>query len=1759
MSVQTVANRWAEHGITQSGIKPILNTAFEDLTVTGGPGYCNEDTSKTSKLPGQSASQDTLDKNPYGPTNCNQYATLIKPGVNPLTLRGYSNGDVDYPVSDDPVCLESCDYMSGAGPIRGICSAQCIRSTTFCGLGSTCNNSAPGGLADWMGRPKDGGNGDMTWGSAINNQLSGGKLNDNGYLNPIRLMSEDFMKNGFITQGCECQDGTSRIDGGTFYNWNQAGGGPYTLNTDAGVSSEVWNGQGSCTTWQNNNSADIRKSTCGLDIQKFAQTCKWCKSAVLTKPGVQPDQTYPPHIIVDNRDIFGVGTVSTNPTSCGFKTDENGKYTIDKGDCLGYGANGQPRVSCQHPVIDSYDCPVTTSAKQKIGLFCNVPAGSRLTGDSCAFVQPGDLNYMSVVSGNQTNNYWVSYTNGPSFSVTLSGSLSISRIGNGGDSTGDYTGVITGGRHIAITFPDGMFGSTLMTNLKANSAFNAEIDVTISYAAGVSLSNPQSSIPPPISSIFNTAIPNSNKSTGLGNITYLLRYSSDYPGYTGSYADGNIQIKYANGSLGMSVTGNWSRSSLSDQSLNVITITFPNNYDGPSLVNYINQQFQASSNTRLHNLLATGGSGPQKSYNDTYYYGFGQGGDPKNGGTWYPGNCNVRLNGTIFQGPWTPSTQNTEAPWIGMQGIKCDYAPNKGYCQPLFYDPDSTGDCQICDSDLWDWIPGGWEAVVDSSSNLHNLALTAYIPKFQNLKANDAHTCDQSNGGLGSTTLSVPYCGKDNGNNRCTAVCGQNCVKMTWDTALSGNATVVDRLIPETGGINNTTMPGDSCPDMLCERNPVLTLRGTSSQENIKLVTNWMDGIFDLTTLHGRETNIENPIVPDLRAYGQPDELAKRTIKAMRCCLGVGPGFKSSDGGPNGTPKTGAEKDPYGGLEMWDLHDCPPGVMCPSSDTCKSLFKSVLDGSNEHVDFSLEDFGSSSYPNGFSLDSNTTSNTSESVLLKAGYYAKAYCEMMSGGSQKNLSTSMGLDDEINTLCRKAMYNYCATPVKVDVINDTNYWNAPVGATGPPSDNAKYSKTEYELPLKIFTQGCNLWFKNQLQNVMPSDYGTRDMLLGSACQQLQVDRWYNPVGPDQSPLLQAFVTKDGKIKDKSGYTFDLSYVGSASATSGNGSIPSLLANTCNCFLQGSKCQSNGSSNCSYQYCGAGLNTEVKIDFGNPTPILNPLNKPVDLSPYTSKIGSDGKAIGDSSWTKYQDITAPSWTTGLDTTNFTCAQGNASQGMVNSGNEAGGTSNCYTGCNYINEYDVCWNASPTNRKYSGELLGGKTEWNCDFTEKFDNCNPSKGTSYSCFGDCEHNSAMKDGSTFPSCGTQTWFDNTLNLNPGEIKVKENRSSGRSDIMDTPYWQNFYSGASEQVSSAIIPNIGSVYNPSRAILASDSICGSPDSIKPYNTGFTSQNNCIISQSVSVNNQGIITGSVGVSQLGSCNVSNIFQGHNQHDFLTYMGDTNCTGQSTTCWDNSKFCLTDGSTANKDNISTGENCMACGNSNLALVDAPTKTNTCCLDPSLGKNDKTYQNANSNILTAVTLGDKPVVSYFCNSETCPTGSTDLATLQSACGSGDGSFTCTRATDQATCEGCDYCRWQPVYNKAGGSLVDTGSKHCVAVCPTAPQNGWVNGGTPTPTPTPTPTSGPTSGPTFGPTLAPTASNLSTTDIVLIVFGVIILLVFLVNLGIVFPPRGKSNGVGTVKGRSFGIKGKRGFGSLTLKRKFKLKSNGFEFKSY
>lgn len=1715
--------RWIETGTTVTGINPVLQTGFMNISANL-PGYCTETNPQTS-LPGQgTSSQVILDKAPYGTPNCSQYATLIKPGVNPLTLRGQSNSDVEfYPVDDTQVCLQSCDYIGPTGiPTFNICSQNCIRSTTYCGAGSNCQNDAPGGLADWMGPPNLAGENSGTWGAAINNQLSSGQAGQNGYANPLTFTDPQLMKYGFITSGCECQGGTEDLANGTLHDWAQTGPGtgPFTPSTDAGVSAEIWDGKGTCSTWYNGNIGNEMSSTCSLYIQKFAQTCKWCKSAALVIPPVQPDQLYPPETTTDNQNSLGVGSIVTTPKKCTFTPDKSGNvYAVDNGDCLGFGANGEVRIPCIPPSIQSFNCtyPPGWNGPNMIGMFCNVPPGNRLNGKSCAFAQIQDLQFMTKGTGFNMNNYWVSYANGSQFSVSINGDTP--------PSSARSTNVqqpLTNGTEIAVVFPNGTTAGSLLNSLNSNSTLTSLFYITLTPGylgdsnTTANPNNPQNCIPAPISVTFNQSL--FGKQTSIQDIIYNYKDSTN--GGNGSFLDGPITINYFNGSP-MNVNISWGGS-------NVVNITFPNGTDANTLSNYLNGVF-AQQTSKANNLTTevTGDNAETAAFTK-FYYGFSEGqdkGSGPNGALADPGNCNINLDGSKFTGTWqsggtyTDPSSGTVEPWIGMLGLTCDTDPGQGTCEVMFYDPDKSGDCQICDSDFWDWIPGGWEAVVDGNNLLNGLATNTYIAKIQELKS--GAVCDQTNdtvqtywgdytlSGIQSTMGGVPFCGMNQESNDCAAVCDTSqagCSKMSWNVELPDNVpTLVDNLVSTTGGTNNHIPAAEACPELLCERNPVLTLRGTSEDENNSLVTNWLNGMFDMTSFHGIPSGIKTPVFSDPRVAGQPEEIAKRNIKAMRCCLGIDPGFQSVDGGPNGGPKTGPEADPYGGLEIWNLEDCPPGVMCPSSDTCKNLYKSVLDGTNPNISMNLNHFGSASYPAGFSLvNGSDTANVSEELLLDPAYYVKAYCELMSGGGAKTITPLMGFDDEINTLCRKAMYKYCSEPVEVNVINQSTQSTQPPNTPNTPNTPTQptLAKSTYTLPLRIFDQGCNRWFKNELTAVMPSDYGTRDMILGSACQRLQVDGWYNPVGPDQSPLITSFINNTGQITDTSGEVIDLSYNGSSTA-----SIAQLLSDTCNCFLLGGGC---GASNCSYQYCGAGIDTSstTNIDFGQPPTAQTPLNSPVDLTPYSSRLDQNGNSMGDGSWTKFQDpsLTAPSWSTGLNTNNFTCAEGTPVQGMI-IGNEAGGTSNCYTACNYVNEYDVCWNASPTNRKYSGELLGGTTQWNCKFSEGFTNtCDPSKSTTYSCFGDCEHGTVSEvTGTQFPSCGTQTWFDSTLNLSPGEINSKNNYGVGatRAAIMDTPYWQNFYSGASEQVSSAYIPNVGMISNPNRAMISSDPVCASATSIKPYNSQFAAQTTCAISQTQSINNQGTISGSVGVSQVGSCNVSNIFQGHNEYNFLTYMGATDCTGKNQNCWNSNNFCLTDGSTTNQDNIPSGDNCMVCGSSNLAVIDAPTKPNTCCLAPSLGGGDTEYQAANSAILNDVTLGTNPVVSYFCSSGTCPTGSTDLATLQNSCGTGSNpTFSCSNVTDQETCEGCEYCKWRPIYQAGpNGTTVPTNNNHCVAVCPVAPENGWLGVGiTPVPTVTPVITTSPATTTTTPPTPIPISSGIDSIEIILIVLGII-----------------------------------------------------------
>ena len=68
-------------------------------------------------------------------------------------------------------------------------------------------------------------------------------------------------------------------------------------------------------------------------------------------------------------------------------------------------------------------------------------------------------------------------------------------------------------------------------------------------------------------------------------------------------------------------------------------------------------------------------------------------------------------------------------------------------------------DCNICDSILWDYVPGGWEAAADENHRLHELAKASYIPYIQHLEPDAPNNCLQPGVGAvgGGITLWRDY------------------------------------------------------------------------------------------------------------------------------------------------------------------------------------------------------------------------------------------------------------------------------------------------------------------------------------------------------------------------------------------------------------------------------------------------------------------------------------------------------------------------------------------------------------------------------------------------------------------------------------------------------------------------------------------------------------------------------------------------------------------------------------------------------------------------------------------------------------------------------------------------------------------------------------------------------------------------------------------------------------------------------------------
>jgi hypothetical protein len=527
--------------------------------------------------------------------------------------------------------------------------------------------------------------------------------------------------------------------------------------------------------------------------------------------------------------------------------------------------------------------------------------------------------------------------------------------------------------------------------------------------------------------------------------------------------------------------------------------------------------------------------------------------------------------------------------------------------------PDNTGDCRICDSDFWKQIPGGWQAVVDPDDPLHELAKNAYIPKEQVVDSTKSGCLQGLTEQSGNKST---FCGagtnSEGDTTACNNLCNDACGKMDWDTVIPNDE---DTIWNEKIGSNTVNMPTESCNEasknlfgvdaegmdlfengntssrILCQKNPILTLAGTSDEQNYLFAKSWL------------QSELRDPkghVPKDMTI------LEKKDIEALRCCLGLSPDYITKEYkescdlaieqvteycDDNMYPKDPTsqsckfakdkkEKDCVT-TTRWD---CPAGSVCSSSKFCKELFAKAM--SNDlSAPFSLHDFGEP-YPVDYSLDGSTT--TSEKEMTNISNYVKTYCEMMSGGSDPGNPSKCGYDKDANINCRKLMYNYCTEPIEIPI--------NPEYLVPTEEKPIVYSQETYSMPIRIFTEQCQQWCKDDgmtktsgLGNALPNQYGVCDMMMSSSCQRLQADGWFNKdlINSDTIDLadnnfLDAF-TVNGEIISMEGQKYTLS-------------SDSAIKDSCGCFLMGSQCGVDSGSNCSYFYCGAGT-----VDSRGPNPV------------------------------------------------------------------------------------------------------------------------------------------------------------------------------------------------------------------------------------------------------------------------------------------------------------------------------------------------------------------------------------------------------------------------------------------------------------------------------------------------------------------------------------------------------------------------------
>lgn len=1458
----------------------------------------------SGRLPNSTTSDQTFNNlwkpRPFPSFNCGGYATLNKPGINPLTLRGLSSvGSADGVNDTKGICLMGAKdfklekYKNNYHGVSMFTTQACFddQTTSVCKANpSACLNNARGGLADWMGRPKSAsqdddmrtlyfkyvyGNSPHSFLAAENNVTE----SRTGYNDPISTGNTHLMRFGFNMDSCECQKGTyflsraykdPKTNDPTNVNYSDL----YVPNTKA----EIWNG---------NNTAECTGgdgAKCSDYIQKFAKSCEWCQNAEVT---VEPlhDLIWPNVDLAKDlksySGFFGHQRVSGGkdlhtrgnarsafrvihdlPCRCETKYGQK----ADAGDCFGLGANGKPRIPCKcgkginsllkkgvNWGLTQIVQNVTKNSSDTVQLFDEAQYGQCPTGDDETKQLPYDPNAKIGVNG-------VQQLSEPMYSIRKDGQF--------------------------ITKPESFFKGNLPDK---NEIVTFSPDETVTRTGRFM-----------------------KKLSDLAENEFAVR-------------------KYTNGYMVVSV------------------------------------------------------------------------GAPK----------------------WRPN---------------------------------DTGDCGICTSSFWKWIPGGVDAVNNTGHPLHNIAKNAYTTKEQEVFGNyqpitqniSGETFQKSPATVKSFNRSQVEQKIQFPDNAYSSVCDSKITggvptsgaKYTWsstsDKPLSyGSASnyypAPSKMIsnamqssPEYAGeglmtafyTNDAEKPrNNACYNMfdgrselgnkkisnsaqgMCIRNPTLSLIGNSEEENDKLAKQWIDGTLPNDPI-GKQSEEERQL---------------RTIKALRCCIGQTPGFKHIGKTSPGRDEMGPER-----MERWSRPDCPPAAMCPSSNFCRQLYKDVITGQSDTVKMDLYKFGED-FPNGYTLDGMKSEKLSKDVLMEPAYYAKTYCQFMSGTkkstSGQQQAAEEGKDTEFNMLCRKAMYKFCTDPVDVTINQDNEYKNAK-GETLFYKD--KYSQQTFKLPVNILHKNCYRWFRGELANSLPSDYGTRDMALGSTCQVLQQEGWINPTSARNSELLGAFsVTKDGPNNTKLSHiptnknTIDLNYFSNL----GHGP-DEVINHVCGCFYTGGTCDN---ANCSYYYCGAGDTQGSKVEFfGNESSTEE--NEEERKKTFRKAVPL-GNYIKDNSWTKFGNVNARPWTSKIDSTKFTCVETRGSEEGISSSHAEDGQaqikSSCFQGCNYTNSYDTCSNASSKERKIDFD----KSKWKCNPLDPNNTCTSNE---LGCFGSCP---IAVDGQ--PNCGTDSSFKKSTRWKPFNPKQAMRDDSPRAiQGNDFPMWQNMYSDVKAGIEVEMPGSWGNIYK-SGDLRKSLSACGSNYSIKPYGLEFGDVQSCSISTPTIMNNNGQMIGSVSVNVRSNCNLSSFDTSTTETKNATlkklkYLGSIAYDPTDEEKLLDSDICL--------DQV-TGDNCLRCGEENddkKGKNGAPKRPLTCCLSPSLNasaarENATIYQTIQNNN-----------VSYFCwdkkesDNNTCPVGSRNLDELRSIC-------KCESRETQADCQSCEYCKWFP--NESGTSGT------CRTVCSSA----------------------------------------------------------------------------------------------------------------